>query len=490
MCFSVIAGRNTTTTGCVIMGVNNDWPGSPGQIHHEPHKLYDKRDTFLTVKGVEIPQVSETFAYTHTVCDYETGTHVLSWADGMNENQVAVGMMGVYTFYNAQGDNDLLEADDISILILERGKTARQAIQMIGELIDQYGYSVSSIEGGEGAVTIAISDPKEGFFLELVPGGLWVAKKVADDEIECRPNCFGTQEVDFADHDTFIYSANLHSYAIEQNLYDGSLDDESKPFNFSKIFGQGPNVSEAFGGTDRAVNQLRRYNCVNRLCDLEHDPSAYIYKGTPSSKLSVADIMSLLGDTFEDTPYDLSIHQQAGHAKNPLWMEVSHSIGQGGTVFSMVFELSDNEGVIEASKTPKNTAGCMWIAPAASKLSCFVPFYIEVSDIPKPYQLAITGDYDLNSAWWAFQEVGQLCYRNYDAIAKDLVIPKFNQLQHKFFDEQQRLKHQISALDEKERIRLLAEFTNKSAMEAYEVALELGKYIKGKYLSNTIVEWL
>ncbi|WP_201585418.1 dipeptidase [Psychrobacter jeotgali] len=487
MCFSIIAGRNTTTTGCVIMGVNDDWPGSPGQVHHQPHQVHDKADTFVSVKGIQIPQVSETYAYTYTVCDYATGTRPLSWANGMNENQVAVGMMGVYTFHNAQGEKDILEADDISILILERGKTARQSIQMIGELIDEYGYSVSSIEGGEGAVVIAISDPKEGFFLELVPGGLWVAKKVADDEIECRPNCFGTQEVDFSDHDTFMYSANLRSYAIEHNLYDGSLDDDSKPFNFSKIYSQGPIVSEAFGGTDRAVNQLRRYNGVNRLCGLEHDPSSYIYKGKPNKNLSVADIMALLGDTFEDTEYDLSQREEAGLAHNPLWMEVSHSIGQGGTVFSMVFELSDNEGVVEANKS---TAGCMWIAPAASKLSCFVPFYIEVSDIPKPYQLAITGDYDLDSAWWAFQEVGQLCYRNYDAIAKDLVIPKFKQLQHEFFAEQQRINQKIATLNHDERIKLLTEFTHNSAIEAYEVALELGKYIKGKYLSNTIVEWL
>ncbi len=483
MCFSVIAGRNTTTTGCVIMGVNNDWPGSPGQIHHEPHKLYDKRDTFLTVKGIEIPQVSETFAYTYTVCDYETGTRHLSWADGMNENQVAVGMTGVYTFHNGQEEKDILEADDLSILILERGRTARQSIEMIGELIDQHGYTVSSIEGGAGAVTIAVSDPKEGFFLEIIPGGLWIAKRVNDDEIECRPNCFGTQEIDFSDDNTFMFSANLRSYAIANNLYH-----ESDTFNFSKVFGQGPIISEAFGGTDRDVNKLRRYNCVHRLCGLEHDPSLYIYKGQPNKKISLLGIMDLLRDTFEDTEYDLSQRQEAGVAHNPFWMEVSHSIGQGGTVFSMVFEFSDNEESFK--KAHKKTAGCMWIAPAASKLSCFVPFYLAASDIPKPYQLAITGDYDLDSAWWAFQESGQLCYRNYDAIAKDLVIPKFSQLQHKFFDEQQHLKHKISALDEEGHIKLLAEFTNKSAIEAYEVALELGKYIKGKYLSNTIVEWL
>ncbi|WP_201567665.1 C69 family dipeptidase [Psychrobacter sp. JCM 18900] len=482
MCFSVIAGRNTTTTGCVIMGVNNDWPGSPGQVHHKPHKSYGSEDTFLTVKGIEIPQLPETFAYTYTVCDYETGTRHLSWADGMNENQVAVGMTGVYNFHNNQQDTDILEADDLSILILERGKTARQSIEMIGELIDQYGYTVSSIEGGSGAVTIAVADPNEGFFLEVVPGGLWVARKVNNDEVECRPNCFGTQEIDFLDDDTFMYSSHLRSYALASDLYH-----EGDTFNFSKIFGQGPIVSEAFGGTDKDVNRLRRYNCVHRLCELKHNPSLYIYKGKPSKKISILNMMDILRDTFEGTEYDLSKYQEAGMARNPLWMEVSHSIGQSGTVFSMVFEFKGNKRFSEADEMQE---GCMWIAPAASKLSCFVPFYIVTSDIPHPYQIANTGDYDLDSAWWAFQEVGQLCYRNYDAIANKLVKPEFSKLQQTFFSEQLALNNNLATLDKDKCIDELANFTHDSATKAYKEALRLGKYIKGKYLSNTIVEWL
>lgn len=105
----------------------------------------------------------------------------------MNENQVSVGMMGVYEFRNCQTEKDILEADDITLLLLERGRTARQAIEMIGELIEEYGYTVSSIDGAAGAVCMAVADPEEGFFLELVPGGKWVAKRVADDEVECRP---------------------------------------------------------------------------------------------------------------------------------------------------------------------------------------------------------------------------------------------------------------------------------------------------------------
>lgn len=77
----------------------------------------------------------------------------------MNENQVSVGMMGVYEFRNCQTEKDILEADDITLLLLERGRTARQAIEMIGELIEEYGYTVSSIDGAAGAVCMAVADP-------------------------------------------------------------------------------------------------------------------------------------------------------------------------------------------------------------------------------------------------------------------------------------------------------------------------------------------
>ena len=142
MCFGLIAGRNTTVSGAVLAGANDDWPGCPGHTHFKPHIVHTPDEYFLAVKGHHIPQAAETYAYTYTACAYETGTRPISWADGMNENQVSVGMMGVYEFRNCQTEKDILEADDITLLLLERGRTARQAIEMIGELIEEYGYTL------------------------------------------------------------------------------------------------------------------------------------------------------------------------------------------------------------------------------------------------------------------------------------------------------------------------------------------------------------
>ena len=125
MCFSVIVGRNASAAGHVLLAANDDWPGCPGHVHYVPRRAWDGGDTFLTVKGTPIPQVPLTYGYTYSAAAYETGTRRVSWADGVNDQRVAVSMQGVYAFADYQKEGDLLECDDLVILMLERGRTAR-----------------------------------------------------------------------------------------------------------------------------------------------------------------------------------------------------------------------------------------------------------------------------------------------------------------------------------------------------------------------------
>lgn len=156
MCFSVIAGKNTTKDGNFILGVNNDWTGYPGTMKFIERKKNEEVSPHTLVSAGQIPNVKETFSYIHSATSYDTGMlKNNSWWGGVNENKVAVGIQGVYSFEDL-GDNnpDSLETDDIPILILQRAKTARNAVKLIGELIKEYGFKVSSIEGGEGFVML------------------------------------------------------------------------------------------------------------------------------------------------------------------------------------------------------------------------------------------------------------------------------------------------------------------------------------------------
>lgn len=470
MCFSVIAGRKTTLSGAVLAGANDDWPGCPGHTHFKKHAFHTENERFLTVKGAEIAQAAETYAYTYTACAYETGTWPISWADGMNENQVSVGMVGVYEFRNCQTEKDLLEADDITLLLLERGSTARQAIETVGALIEEHGFTVSSIDGAAGTVCIAVADPQEGFFLELVPGGHWVAKRVADDEVECRPNCFGTQEIDFSDTENFLCSPRLRSYALENGLWQ-----EGEAFNFSKIYGAGPRVNDTYGGAGQPVNQMRRWDCLHTLCGVDTGINATVYCAKPLRKLAAGDIMRALTSTLEGTPYDLSLSPEAGMYHNPLWMTTSTSVGQGGTVVSMVYDFRPDDSP---------ASGCMWVACSAAKLSVYVPVFTASEGLPEEYGRGECGEYDLRSAWWAFQEVGELCYRRYEEIAGNLVRPAYNEMQREFLEKREALYARCASAAE------VLEFSHSAAEAAYNKAIMLGKYIKGKYLCNTVLSWL
>ena len=315
MCFSVIAGKDTTVDSNSMLGVNNDWTGYPGSIHHVAQKNYAKDDTHTLISGKKIPNLETTYAYTHTTTAYDTGTlKNESWWGGVNENKVAIGMQGVYSFVDAEEDDEAsLQADDIPVLLLQRATGARAGIEMISELIEEHGFTTSSVDGGEGVCTISIVDPDEGFFLEIAPGGYWVAKRVEDDEVEFRPNAFGVQEVDFQDTKRYLYSENLKERAIEDGLYE-----QEKVFNFDVIFSADSSVSEYYGVATDPENAIRKWHSIHFMSGEDIDLAEKRYTVKPNRKLTPRDLMDHLSLSSEGTKYDLSKEPEAGPHNNPI----------------------------------------------------------------------------------------------------------------------------------------------------------------------------
>lgn len=477
MCFAVIVGKDATVDGSVIMGTNNDWPGYPGHIIYSPKKEYKEGATFTLANGIEIPEAVETYSYTFTSTAYTTGVRDESWLYGVNENQVAVSMMGVYAFKQIES-KDGLEADDLTMLVLERGKTARQSIEMLGEIIKTYGFSVSSIDGAAGSVVVGIADPQEGYWFEISPGGHWVAKRVPDNMISTRPNCFGTQEVDFDDPVNYMWSDNLVSFATEQGWYD---EKDGEPFNFYKVYGD-DNPINNYGKATDPVNAHRRWRTMNIASGIDFPMDQLVYEVEPKEKMSAKDIMELLRDSSEGTKYDLSTAPEAGPHKNPFWMDVSSSIGQAGTVLSMVAQLRDF--------LPNEIGGLMWFSFANAHLSTFIPCYIGSKGLPAEYEVGDINKFDPNSAWWTFQDVGQLCYRNYQEIAKKEVIPVFRELEDKALAKQDAMEKFLLELykqDPELAEDTMSTYTKSCAIVAMDTAKKLSCKIKGKYLANVIM---
>ncbi len=176
--------------------------------------VYKDNDIPQSIPLGFIPQVAHTYAYMD-------GSYGL-----MNEHQLMMGeaTSGSKVKLEPEPGKRIFYSAELTRVALERCKTARCAIKLIGELIDTYGYY------GTGEI-LPIADTKEGWVLEMAPSpdkvkGLWVAKKVPDGEIFVAANEFRIREVDPDDPD-MMHSKNLFEVAKKHKWWDpkkGKLD--------------------------------------------------------------------------------------------------------------------------------------------------------------------------------------------------------------------------------------------------------------------------
>ncbi|MBM3284652.1 MAG: hypothetical protein FJY81_02155, partial [Candidatus Aminicenantes bacterium] len=239
-CTVVLVGKDASTDGSVMTthtadcGVC-DWtwrhvpasaypPDSKRKIYHIsqirtwPPEEGLKWDLYLKdCTGLEIPQVSRTFAFHHGVFGY------------MNEHQLAIGESTIGNVRKISNPTPAARIDItmLTLLAMERCRTAREAIQFMGGLAERYGYGFH--DGGE---MLAVADPHEVWVFEIMPvgplwtpesgkpGAVWCAQRVPDDHVSVCPNESRIGEIDFSNKDYFMASEHVVSFAIEQGLYD------------------------------------------------------------------------------------------------------------------------------------------------------------------------------------------------------------------------------------------------------------------------------
>ena len=82
----------------------------------------------------------------------------------MNEHQVAIGETTFGGRNELVDTTGMIDYGSLMFLALQRSKTAREAIQVIAELVEEYGYASS----GE---SFSIGDPNEVWIMEIVGKG-------------------------------------------------------------------------------------------------------------------------------------------------------------------------------------------------------------------------------------------------------------------------------------------------------------------------------
>jgi len=173
MCDTFIALSNSTKDGNVVFGKNSDRLSSePQLITFSPRETYSKGKE-LKCTYISIPQVSETAAIILSQPYFMYGAEM-----GANDYGVVIGNEAVAT-KEPLNETGLLGMDLLR-LGLERGKTAKDALSIITDLLEKHGQGgAHNKKGLNYHNSMIIADPNQAYVLETA-GEWWIVEIVKD----------------------------------------------------------------------------------------------------------------------------------------------------------------------------------------------------------------------------------------------------------------------------------------------------------------------
>lgn len=381
-------------------------PGSMRKIYHisqyrtwppEEGLKWEKYKEDFT--GLEIPQVTHTYGYLHGMFGY------------MNDQQLAIGesTIGCHDKMKNPTPSAKIDLTMLTLLAMERCKTAREAIKFMGEITEMHGYGFH--DHGE---MLAVADPNEVWIFEIMPvgplwtpksgspGSIWCAQRVPDDHASVCPNESRIGEIDLKDPDYFMASPNVISYAIEHGYYD---PESGQPFNWKKAY----SPSEYSAASSRGT-RVRLWRLLDRMApSLQLSPNTpnmeLPFSVKPDKQLSVQDVMNLTRDQFRGSIFDPVRGVQGGPFKNPNYLPRPFKLDGKSYNTARIVAVNRAEYVTVTQCRdwlPDIIGGIVWLALGAQDTSCFVPFYAGVTDIPKSFKIGDHWVFNRKSARWAF----------------------------------------------------------------------------------------
>jgi len=241
--YAIYVGKNLTTDGSVMIGGSGDEVSShwlevvPARDHPAGSSIRVgvTPDAFMPGRQIDIPQVPHTYRYlTMNYSEYEGFPPPLT-NGGLNENNVAARDV----WSPSRPELIAMTPDpqtgpqysDLSRIAMERARTAREAVEIVGRLIDEYGYSTY---GGNSHM---FADENEGWVLLNFAGGqgLWIAERLGPDDVRISyPGYIREIPLDFAASDDYLGSDNFIDFAIEQGWFD---PDGGTAFDVMDVYG-------------------------------------------------------------------------------------------------------------------------------------------------------------------------------------------------------------------------------------------------------------
>ena len=346
-CFSIVAGKDASADGYVIMAHNEDDTIPQIVNHHKiPRRKHAPGKKVKLRNGGQLDQVEQTWSY------------IWSEMPGMLFSDSYINEWGVsITSDNCPSREDKPRITDGGIgymlrrLVAERARTAREGVLLAGKLVESFGY----IDSGR---TYIICDPDEGWLFCVVNGKHWLAKRVPDKQVAMIANTYTIHQVDLSDRDKFLASRDIIKYAVSRGWYKPEKDG---PFDFAGAYAN-PRSASSLSNFGRQWSGLS-YVVAKPIPLGPNLP----FSAVPKQKVDVAQIKKILRHD-----YDAKILQSLSLTKNTD--KSACAICSGSTQTSFVVQLRRN--------MPLDIGIVYWVCLAPPRTSFYIPFHFGIPDFP------------------------------------------------------------------------------------------------------------
>ena len=485
-CTNLIVGKNASADGSVIVSYSADDFGSFGYLRHFAAGKHGK--------GSMRPVYNwETNNYAGEI---EEAAETYNVIGNMNEHQLTITETTFGGRPELVDSTGLLDYGSLIYITLQRAKTAREAIRVMTDLIDRYGYN----SGGE---SFTIADENEAWVMDLIgkgpgrKGAVWVAMRVPDDCICAHANQSRIRRFPMDDPENCLYAKDVVELAREKGYYKGKDSDFSfceayAPADFSALRFCEARVWSFF---NRYAEGMDRYLPYASGEDLQGEPMPLFVR--PERKLSVQDVKDMMRDHYEGTPLALDDDPgmgpfEAPYRPTPLTWSVDgktyfneRPISTQQSAFVMVSQMR--------SWLPDYVGGVLWFGCDDANMMAFTPVYCCTDLVPECYSDKVADglNFSFKSAFWVCNWVSSIVYPRYSQLfgelenVRDRLEKDYNALQDRTEKEALALAKEDGKGEEAAR-DYLTDYTNRVAAGMLYEWMELGKRLMVKYLDGGV----
>ena len=425
-----------------------------------------------------IPQVAHTYQYVNT-----------AYAS-LNEHQLAIGESTFGGRDELQSDKGLIDCQRLCIIMLERCTTAREAIKLSGELLEEYGWN----DYGE---CLTIADPEEVWHLEIVGpgkgkvGAVWVAQRVPDEHISVNANASTIKEIDLKDTDFFMASSNIFELAKEK----GYWNEADGTFRFNYAYAPKSRLSMA-----SRRREWRAFELVSPSLKFDPNGQDFPFSIKPDEVVTLEKMVEIFKDYYEDTPFDMCKNMVVANdsgkmVKSPLanpfmpydanklhkvnggwgWLG-ERTIARWYTMYGTIIQCR--------SWLPDMIGGVEWLAMDNIASSIYIPVYAGTTYLPESYETpGRPNGFTHKSAWWAFNRMGTLASQRWGDMRHD-IDAVWVPMQKELFNNQNKFEKEAQSLyniSPEKCAKHLTNYTNKWGNKVVDDAWKMGDKLWTKY---------